>query len=91
MDQTKKTSRKRINFKVNTENGKKVCLAGSFNSWDQEKNRLKYRDGLYTSSLLLSPGRHEYKYVVDGEWLEDPESPESVPNAFGTRNSVVTV
>ena len=38
--------------------------------------------------MLLAPGRHEYKFVVNNEWVTDPENPESMPNGQGSNNSV---
>jgi hypothetical protein len=43
-------------------------------------------------TVRLSPGIHEYKFVVDGaEWREDASNPNRVPNAYGTFNSVCEV
>jgi hypothetical protein len=39
----------------------------------------------------LPPGRHEYKFVVDGQWLPDPNAQANAFNAYGTLNSVVEV
>ena len=39
----------------------------------------------------LPPGTYEYRYVVDGEWCEDPENPLAVPGPVGGRNSVLVV
>jgi len=47
--------------------------------------------GLWETSLALPPGRYEYKFVVDGQWLPDPNAHENVFNAHGTLNSVVEV
>ena len=33
----------------------------------------------------------EYKFVVDGAWIQDPENPRSVPDGLGGRNSVAWV
>jgi hypothetical protein len=41
--------------------------------------------------LAVQPGRHEYLFVVDGQWVPDPKAPETVPNPFGGRNSVLVV
>jgi peroxiredoxin len=55
-----------------------VYLAGSFNEW--KKDGLKMdgpdADGVYTASVELKPGKHEYKFVVDGQqWRDDPNNP----------------
>jgi len=39
----------------------------------------------------VNPGRYEYLFVVDGQWLPDPNAKESVANPFGGRNSVLRV
>jgi hypothetical protein len=43
------------------------------------------------TTLVLPPGRHEYKFVVNGEWCVDANCAECVPNDQGSLNSVVTV
>ncbi|PWU13140.1 MAG: glycoside hydrolase family 13 [Verrucomicrobia bacterium] len=69
-----------------------VGVAGSFNDWKPEKSPLKpLGNDRWFGDLALSPGRHEYLFVVDGQWLPDPSAKETVPNPFGGRNSVVSV
>ena len=69
-----------------------VLVAGSLNEWKPELSPLMAAgDGRWTCNLKLGPGRHEYLFVVDGQWLPDPNAKESVENPFGGRNSVLTV
>jgi 1,4-alpha-glucan branching enzyme len=82
---------KKVRFETRAEPGSKVFVAGTFNNWDPGKDELKEKDDLYSASLLLPVGRHEYKFVVDGNWHIDPNCPEWVPNEVGSLNSVVTV
>lgn len=71
---------------------KRVCVAGSFNGWKPEKTPLVQKDnGRWVGDLAVNPGRHEYLFVVDGQWLPDPNAKESVQNPFGGRNSILTV
>ena len=83
--------RKRVRFVFKGEPGSEVCVAGSFNGWNVRKNRLTFKNGVYSCMLLLPKGRHEYKFVVDGVWCVDPDCPEWSPNGLGSLNSVVTV
>lgn len=71
---------------------KKVSLAGSFNNWDTKALTAK-RDsrGNWTVKASLKPGRHEYKFFVDGTWVSDPRCSKYVPNAFGSSNCVVEI
>jgi hypothetical protein len=51
----------------------------------------KAGDGQYATSLVMSKGRYEYKFVINGVWCLDPECPEWVANNYGSLNSVVIV
>jgi hypothetical protein len=69
---------------------KSVCVAGSFNDWNPAKTPLaRTEDGKWVGELTGISGRHEYLFVVDGQWLPDPNAQESVQNPFGGRNSVL--
>jgi hypothetical protein len=48
-------------------------------------------DGRWEGDLAVGAGRYEYLFVVDGQWLPDPNAKETVQNPFGGRNSVLTV
>jgi hypothetical protein len=71
---------------------KQVFVAGSFNNWQPEQTPLSPAgNGRWAGGLKVGPGRHEYLFVVDGQWLPDPNAKESVENPFGGRNSVLTI
>lgn len=57
-----------------------VFVAGTFNDWRLTEHRMR-RDsaGVWRATLALAPGRYEYKFIVDGEWAEDPANPLRVP------------
>jgi len=70
----------------------RVCVAGSFNGWKPDATPLtRTGNGQWIGNLTVKPGRHEYLFVVDGQWIPDPKAPETVPNPFGGRNSVLVV
>ena len=48
-------------------------------------------DGVYTVTIPLAPGRYQYKFVVDGQWFQDPNNPEEADDGYGGHNSVVDV
>ncbi len=73
-------------------NGSKIFVAGCFNQWNATADPLrKQKDGTYRKSVELAPGQYEYKFVVDGQWLDDPSSPGRRANEFGTLNSTFAV
>lgn len=84
---------KKVSFQVEVEPGSEVFVAGSFNNWDPTANPLKDNPGSghCKATLALPPGRHEYKFVVNGEWRLDPNCSELVPNDQGSLNSVLHV
>jgi chromosome partitioning protein len=78
------------------ENANDVRIAGDFNGWVPDKGvrSLIESEGqtrVWTKILRLTPGTYQYRYVVDGEWREDPENPEMISSAVGGRNSVLVV
>lgn len=69
-----------------------VCIAGSFNDWQPDATPMTRRDdGQWVKELVLPPGRYEYRFLVDGEWADDPAATELIPNSFGTANAVLVV
>jgi 1,4-alpha-glucan branching enzyme len=76
-------------FALEAQQAKTVAVAGSFNQWKPVPLR---KDGsCWRVSLSLPPGRHEYRFIVDGRWIEDPRATEWVANPFGGRNAVLTI
>lgn len=72
-------------------NAKEVYLVGDFNGWDPQADRMVKRKGAFHKLLELEPGEYQYKFLVDGDWHEDPSAVVQVPNDFGTVNSLVRV
>jgi hypothetical protein len=71
---------------------KQVAVAGDFNDWKPERSPLvQIGNGRWVGDLAVKPGRHEYLFVVDGQWLPDPNAKENVQNPFGGKNSVLIV
>lgn len=87
-----KGKEKKINFELRAPQAKKVALAGNFNSWKETKLLLKKNDsGLWKIEVDLKPGRYEYKFVVDGQWITDPANANTAINAYGSANSIKEV
>lgn len=81
-----------VSFELVKPGAKQVCVAGSFNGWKPERSPLvALGDGRFVGDLTVDPGRYEYLFVVDGQWLPDPKAQETVQNPFGGKNSVLTV
>lgn len=79
-------------FRLYAPQARRVSLAGSFNNWDIKTfSAKKDSKGNWAAKVSLKPGRYEYKFFVDGAWLNDPSCTACVPNAFGSHNCVVEV
>ena len=81
-----------VSFELVKPGAKQVCVAGTFNGWKPERSPLSpLADGRFVGDLTVDPGRYEYLFVVDGQWVPDPKAKETVRNPFGGANSVLTV
>jgi 1,4-alpha-glucan branching enzyme len=82
----------RISLELVKSEAKEVYVAGSFNGWVPQKSPLSHAgNGRWVGDLAVGPGRYEYLFVVDGQWLPDPNARETVDNPFGGKNSVLLV
>jgi 1,4-alpha-glucan branching enzyme len=69
-----------------------VSVAGTFNDWQPDAKSLQpIGSGHWLKESALAPGTYEYCFVVDGEWLPDPQAADTVANPFGGRNSILNV
>jgi 1,4-alpha-glucan branching enzyme len=81
-----------VRFIFNTKNVSSVSVAGDFNNWNPAAGRMtKAKDGSFRASFAMAPGKHEYKFVADGQWVIDESRERKVKNVFGTFNSIVEV
>ena len=89
---TQKQKAKKIQFSLTAAHAMKVSLVGEFNDWNPEADPMhEDGNGIWTKTKMLPPGNLEYKYWVDGEWMEDPINLRVCPNCFGTLNNIVKV
>jgi hypothetical protein len=68
-----------------------VALAGSFNNWNQSQFIFGREGEEWVCRIDLEPGRHSYKFIVDGNWLLDPANPNTEDDDYGVKNSVINV
>lgn len=69
----------------------RVFIAGSFNDWGRSTPLAHTGRGIWAVELLLPPGRYEYRFIVDGQWVDDPNAVEATPSPFGGMNGVFVV
>ena len=82
----------KVTFVLHEPGAKQVSLCGEFNGWASDATPMKRQaDGHWETTVALAPGRHEYKFMVDGNWKHDPLARVNVWNQNGTLNSVAQV
>jgi hypothetical protein len=81
-----------VRFVLYAPDARQVSVAGTFNQWDRGAAPLvPAPGGVWSVTLLLPAGEHQYTFVVDGErWVADPAAP-AVDDGFGRTNSVLAV
>jgi 1,4-alpha-glucan branching enzyme len=85
----KKIKRKKVTFSIDSTDAKEVILMGDFNNWNPKKHLMKQdRNGVWNKAVILPPGSYEYKFLVDGQWEEDPQNDQTRLNCFGSYNNV---
>ena len=83
--------RRRIIFSFSAPEAQNVSLVGNFNNWDYTKTMKKDKEGLWTSRVDLEPGKYEYRFLVDGEWQNDPKCQTTQPNSYGSHNCILEI
>jgi serine protease AprX len=75
-----------------------ASVVGDFNRWNVGAWPLVLgRAGWWHGWLALPPGRHHYRFWVEGDgptaacWLPDPENPARAESGYGSDHSVVVV
>lgn len=81
-----------VSFSLKAPDAQSVYLAGDFNNWYiDEAWRLQRANGRWETNVKLKPGAYQYRFIVDGQWREDPENPKRIENSFGDSNSLIEI
>ncbi len=72
-------------------NAKQVILAGSFNKWDEQLFKMHKTETGWELTLQMKPDIYQYRFIVDGQWMEDPDNPYKTRNEFDEFNSVINI
>jgi hypothetical protein len=68
-----------------------VIVSGSFNGWSTGDYRMVKERGKWVFPIYLKPGKYTYKFIVDGNWVIDPDNKLYEQNEYGTYNTVLWV
>jgi len=78
-------------FTVEAPDAAHVQLAGDFNAWTPDGNDMEPVGRVWKKMVKLPPGRYRYRYVIDGEWRNDPQNGAIEPSPFGGNDSVLVL
>jgi len=76
-------------FRFSSSGAMSVLLVGDFTHWQESGIPMhKGKDGIWVATVELPPGKHTYRFLVDGDWRDDPECTLRVPNPYGSQDMV---
>ena len=80
-----------VHFRLEAPDAGQVELAGDFTDWQPRYTLNQVEDGVWSVVVPVSPGVHQYGFLVDGRrWQVDPFAPQ-VEDGFGGANSRLDV
>ena len=88
MYEKKKQRGGKVSFEVKPAvSGKEGFVAGDFTNWKPVKMQ-RQEDGSFSAMLAMPAGVYQYKFLVDGRWMIDPDNSRFAISPIGTVNSV---
>ena len=81
-----------VMFSVSSPEAKDVFLVGEFNNWQiNESGRMTQNNGTWSKRVNLNAGKYRYRFVIDGNWIEDSSNPLKETNPYGSVDSLVEI
>ncbi|MBS7785830.1 isoamylase early set domain-containing protein [Flavobacterium sp. CYK-55] len=84
----------KVTFTVEAKEAQSAAVVGDFNNWNIEEGALgKLKNGSFKGVFdLVKDASYEYRYIVDGVFINEPEADSYRWNAYaGAENSVLEV
>ncbi len=84
----------KVTFTVEATDAENVFVCGDFNNWDESKHELKkLKNGNFKGTIDLDKDNtYEFKYLVDGNWINEEQADSFKWNEFAAaENSVLEV
>ncbi len=84
----------KVTFSVEAKEANTAAVIGDFNNWNPAEGELsKLKNGTFKGVFdLAKDASYEFKYLVDGAYVNDNEADSFIWNEFaGTENGVLTV
>jgi len=72
-------------------NASNVYVAGNFNGWNVGQLEMKLDGDTWKLPVYLPDGTYAYKFIVDGNWITDPDNAVVRPDGAGNYNSYLSM
>jgi hypothetical protein len=83
---------RKVEFTLSSPAAGSVKLAGDFTEWEKSPvDMLHSETGVWSTTVPLAPGVYSYRFIVDGQWCDDPGCNRHSPNPYGGENAVIQV
>ena len=81
-----------VTFSLENTDANEDFLMGGLNEWNSKTHPMKNDgNGTWFRDVAIPPGKYEYKFLVDGQWKEDPQNEQLSLNFYGTYNNIINV
>ena len=78
---------KNTEFQLQAPDARSVKLAADFTDWEiSPLDLIRSASGVWFTLVPLLPGSYAYRFIVDGQWQDDPQAACRIANPFGTSN-----
>lgn len=82
--------RQTVTFKIHAPHAQRVDIAGTLTNWELKPMK-RAKDGTWKTTFRPLPGTYEYKFLIDHQWMEDPDNDDKTHDGHGGHNSVCRV
>jgi len=81
-----------VDLMLKAPDAKSVYAAGDFNDWKiDDKSIMRQENGIWKLKINLPAGSYRYRFVKDGEWVDDPANAKRTMNPYGQMDSLLEV
>lgn len=81
----------KVEFSLPADGAESVYLVGDFNDWNETNLPLEKKGKAFKVTLDLGLGRdYQFRYLVNGQWHNDPDADGYIQNPYESHNGVVS-
>ena len=84
---------RKVTFRYKAPQASEVLLAACFTKWGEKAKKMrKLKNGTWNCRAELKVGQtYRYRFIVDGEWQDDPDCESTEATPYGNQNCVLVV